>query len=676
MASTPNSGNYIPTLPRDQQRLADAASQGINAGEKIELGALGASGALSLASKVSDAANTLKNLPIAQGTKLGTSVTNIAKASAKPLMNVGRGASLLSPVGLYTAADIGTSLYRDDGKGLSELIGGGIGGAIGNMLYGDTSLPAITPQERAAMAAGSNPNKPTGRERYPSYGKDANTVGYEPMQPKPPVMDMLEDEPTRIFNSPVAQSSTPSRISTEISNPSGNLNQAATQDSTPVRDPVRAPTAESPMGAPVLSANSLGYGYAGAANDQYKSGDFDTISKGVFDTPMTGERPIDPQTGEPLSQRTIEAAARAGLELQTASVPQAPQEPQAPQSPRDIAVAKNEARLQAIRSGGGLSEAAQIVQGQMKAPEGFYNPAPATDQFSPQAPQAPEVTVGDRAISNFLDFKEKGGVMDQDKVDKATEYAASMGRAFDPETGYSKDFDPVLQDAYKERMKNGGFDSNLETTSDKTKTPEIDPTKPAAPNTPEEAKTQDQIDYETEVQKDEQGIIDKARERGDSQEDIDSMLEGVRERRADAESERSLESMKTLLEIKKMSLENADLERKLGATGSGEEVDIPKVKAIYGMMEDQGVSQDPNTGAMTFTTDSFWNKDKKNALAPNSSLFQQLARTPEGRYILNTRPPEINSVEDPDPELLYEAEDGRYFNYSEETEDWSVMVNF
>ena len=112
------------------------------------------------------------------------------------------------------------------------------------------------------------------------------------------------------------------------------------------------------------------------------------------------------------------------------------------------------------------------------------------------------------------------------------------------------------------------------------------------------------------------------------------MLEGVRGRRADAEADRSLESMKTLLEIKKM-----------------------------------------NTGALTFTTDSFWSKNKKTALAENSSLFQQLARTAEGRYILNTRPPEISVVDDPDPELLYPAEDGRVFNYDAETEEWSVMVN-
>ena len=73
-------------------------------------------------------------------------------------------------------------------------------------------------------------------------------------------------------------------------------------------------------------ANRPGYGYGGAVNDQYQSADFDTISQGVFDTPMTGMRPINAETGEPLSQGVIDAAARAGLELPMRSVPL----PQAP----------------------------------------------------------------------------------------------------------------------------------------------------------------------------------------------------------------------------------------------------------------------------------------------------------------------------------------------------------
>ena len=46
----------------------------------------------------------------------------------------------------------------------------------------------------------------------------------------------------------------------------------------------------------------------------------DTASSNIG-VPMTGMRPIDPTTGQPLSQRVIDAASRAGLDLPQASVP-------------------------------------------------------------------------------------------------------------------------------------------------------------------------------------------------------------------------------------------------------------------------------------------------------------------------------------------------------------------
>jgi hypothetical protein len=84
-----------------------------------------------------------------------------------------------------------------------------------------------------------------------------------------------------------------------------------------------------------------GYGYAGEVNNQYSPGDFDAISKGVFDTPMTGMRPINADTGEPLSQGVIDAAARAGLELPSGSVPL----PQAPVNSRPMGQDETRAAL-------------------------------------------------------------------------------------------------------------------------------------------------------------------------------------------------------------------------------------------------------------------------------------------------------------------------------------------
>jgi len=58
--------------------------------------------------------------------------------------------------------------------------------------------------------------------------------------------------------------------------------------------------------------------------------------------PMTGMRPIDPETGEPLSRGVIDAATRAGLELPMGSVPL----PQAPQVQAPMSVRDTQAMLQ------------------------------------------------------------------------------------------------------------------------------------------------------------------------------------------------------------------------------------------------------------------------------------------------------------------------------------------
>ena len=50
--------------------------------------------------------------------------------------NAARLGSLTSPLALYTLADMGTAMYRDDGRGLSEMGGDAIGGAVGKMMYG------------------------------------------------------------------------------------------------------------------------------------------------------------------------------------------------------------------------------------------------------------------------------------------------------------------------------------------------------------------------------------------------------------------------------------------------------------------------------------------------------------------------------------------------------------
>ena len=137
-------------------------------------------------------------------------------------------------------------------------------------------------------------------------------------------------------------------------------------------------------------ANRPGYGYGGAVNDQYQSADFDTISQGVFDTPMTGMRPINSETGEPLSQGVIDAAARAGLELPMGSVPL----PKTPVNSIPMGQDETRARLGGMTLNqylnapdGAVSGLRTDPQGRM-IPGGFDNRADAYGQYEDEVSQA------------------------------------------------------------------------------------------------------------------------------------------------------------------------------------------------------------------------------------------------------------------------------------------------
>jgi len=137
-------------------------------------------------------------------------------------------------------------------------------------------------------------------------------------------------------------------------------------------------------------SNRDGYDYAGAVNDQYQSADFDTISQGVFDTPMTGMRPINSETGEPLSQGVIDAAARAGLELPMGSVPL----PKAPVNSIPMGQDETRARLGGMTLNqylnapdGAVSGLRTDPQGRM-IPGGFDNRADAYGQYEDEVSQA------------------------------------------------------------------------------------------------------------------------------------------------------------------------------------------------------------------------------------------------------------------------------------------------
>jgi hypothetical protein len=192
------------TLPRDQQKLADAAANGSDAGVMDPVNS-------NAAFKLAEGANDAGGLAL-----LGAGALNFAakKTGSAALASAGGAVGAAAPLAaaLYGGYQAGTAL--DKAFDFSGKIASGVGGLFGM----DINKGAITPEERVAMASGRNPaveqkgnivqpamspqeiqgsrdglnvNKPiTGATDSSALtgkfgaGKESNVVGFEPLAQK------------------------------------------------------------------------------------------------------------------------------------------------------------------------------------------------------------------------------------------------------------------------------------------------------------------------------------------------------------------------------------------------------------------------------------------------------------------------------------------------------------
>ena len=70
---------------------------------------------------------------------------------------------------------------------------------------------------------------------------------------------------------------------------------------------------------------------------------------------------------------------------------------------------------------------------------------------------------GLQAVANFERFKRSGEEMTPEQIAQAEVFASSMGREFDPEQGYTQDFDPAILAEYKRKVEAGELPSPPET---------------------------------------------------------------------------------------------------------------------------------------------------------------------------------------------------------------------
>jgi hypothetical protein len=638
MAAIPNSEKYKKTLPKDQQKLQDAAA---TSSVKTDTGSGG--------NPLKDAANTFGG-EIATGSALlgAGKVTGI-----NALKSLGTGTIRYSPH--ITAAVGGYKVGKklDEKFDISGMMGDFYGPMLAKLQGVDTNTGAfseeeklamksgrnpaveqkgnivqgpITPSERGAIDAGLNPNKPienpmglsTITGKY-GAGNDDNVIAYEPLAQKS--QEELATAATEDYAS---------QFEGAYQNKDGSYTGLTTAGGEQSMTPEQY--------ASYADQQKLGLGNPNAV----PMGDYTPVAgtQGSVQQPLGYNAPVS-------------------------------QAPQAQQSPRDLAVAQQEARLEGIRGGEGLSDAARIATGQMEAPEGYDQRIPATGPYipqapvsqAPQAPQAPQMTKQMEAQGNFAERRDNGQPMTPEDIVNAQDFGASMGREFDPEKGYTSEFDPEILASYKARQEAGEFGAprqrGLETDEQgRMRSTQADNGRSsyAKESAAREARMDQRSDFnattgsrsdsstsdfnqaqirvggkmvagtpENREKRDlEKSLTEEARAADYTPAQTRQFVKDEMQKRSEATEDRI--SQKEMDDLN-MTAKQASLAKTLKSMTEEESgLDLTEFKGIVTLLDQLGVSRDNQTGNLTYTDEDggFAYFDKEVNLMPDSDLYQKI----------------------------------------------------
>ena len=105
------------------------------------------------------------------------------------------------------------------------------------------------------------------------------------------------------------------------------------------------------------------------------------------------------------------------------------------------------------------------------------------------------------------------------------------------------------------------------------------------------------------------------------------------------------------------------------------EVSESEMKTAYGMLENAGVTMNPETGDFTYETDGTVYGKNDTALSPSSSLFRQLNQTDAGRAILNTPPSVIANATGAEVGKTYKDNNGRFWKKTNTETGWELVTS-
>ena len=279
-------------------------------------------------------------------------------------------------------------------------------------------------------------------------------------------------------------------------------------------------------------------------------------------------------------------------------------------------------------------------------------PAPIATQAT-QATQAPQTSPQIEAQGNFAEARDSGTIT-PDKIRAAEEYAASMGRKFDPEMGYTSEFDPSILAKYnaeRNASQQGGQQGgqyggqqNIQQAQGRSSY--------ATESAAREARMDARPDFgsaqmrnsdgkmvtatkETRAQRDvEKGLKQEARAAGYTPAQTRTYVADQMRERSESTSDRDFE-----LKLREQNFNQgeANLAKTLKGLQEGTDVEEEDYFGIISGLGDLGVGIDTETGNLTYMKDRegwFRFGEEEVNLTPDSELYDKIMQMEGGAAFL------------------------------------------
>jgi len=306
-------------------------------------------------------------------------------------------------------------------------------------------------------------------------------------------------------------------------------------------------------------------------------------------------------------------------------------------------------------------------------PMGDYTPVAGTDGFvqqplnyRPPVPLAPIATQATQAPQTSKQIESQGnfalarddGTITPDKIRAAEEYAASMGRKFDPEMGYTSEFDPSILAKYnaeRNASQQGGQQRGRGMQTDAQGRMRSSENNAGLSNyekesAAREARMDARLDFGSAQIRNSDGKMVTATEEARAQRDIVTGLkqearaagytpQQIRTYVADKLKERQQadEDRATQKEMDELNMTKGQIELQSKIANMMPKPDEMSREDYFGFvkgLDSMGISVDPQTGNLTSVEEKFLRPDGEINLGPDSDLFQKISQMDGGESFL------------------------------------------